>query len=129
VNDFYRCGEMTSSLVCATVGDYAVGLHVNTMLEILPRIPEFNPPVYLKCRDRHIIRTDDAVLVVDVRARVRHFPRQMALEDVLQIANEEVQKNGLTEETEGTEVYMNTLENVTLNIVEKLGQLGVTVLY
>jgi len=127
-SDFHHVGETLNNIVCVPFEDYVIGVHVASRPEILPYLDGEDLPIAHKCRDRHILRTEELVAVVDVQARVRMFPRQYNLAEIQQVAREEAEEAGLTEEVAGSKADFDAaLWHITERIIRRLGRLGVTV--
>jgi len=81
--DLDHRGSSVRNMVAQPVDDYVVGVQVSSRPWILPRVEtKCGPPEVPQCHDRHIIRTSEHVVAVDVTTRVTVYPRSMTMDEV-----------------------------------------------
>jgi len=89
--DLDHRGKSVTGIVSKPVDDYVVGVEVKSKPWILPLVDTpSGPPEVPRCRDRHIIRTDKHVVVVDVITKVHVFPRFLTMDQIRQQVQESV---------------------------------------
>ncbi len=123
-------GQPIRSVVAVSAGDRVVGVHVISQPHILPLIEDgaVPPPVIPKSLQHHIIRTEDAVVVVQVRAEVSSFPRTIP-----RAAVEARARNGLLKALEEGNIaptpedYAEGLKAVTQRLVSQMQGFGVEI--
>ena len=123
-------GRPIRSIVAVPVGDRVVGVHVVSQPHILPLIEDglVPPPVILKSLNHHVIRTEDAVVVVKIRAEIISFPRTIP-----RVAVEARARNGLLKALEEDNIaptpenYAKGLKAVTQRLVNQMQGFGVEI--
>ena len=85
-------GRSVTNVVAHPVDNHVIGVKVSSYPVILPKIEDgpVEPPEIPRCFDRHIIRTGEQVIVVEVMARVKVYPRTVPYSDVLETARSEL---------------------------------------
>lgn len=122
--------EVVRNIVAQPVDEYVVGVEVSSRPVILPKVENgtVSPPTIPCCSDRHIIRTPDSVVVVEVSARVTVFSRTIPLADVREAIRSEsdiiLQEEG---RLPGSESYAEGLGALTGRLVKQLQDQGITV--
>jgi len=81
--DLDHRGSPVHNMVAQPVDDYVIGVQVSSRPWILPRVETpSGPPEIPQCHDRHIVRTREHVVAVDVTTRVTVYPRSMTMDEV-----------------------------------------------
>lgn len=125
----YR-GSTIRDVVVAPVDDHVVSVHIASQPHILPRIEggEVAPPCIPGCQYRHIIRTSDSVVVVEVEARMAAYPRAIPFSQVEVVARESLlevlEKDGVAPTPAA---YARGLRTLTQRIVYQMQQCGVEI--
>ena len=122
--------KAVKSVVAQPIGEYVVGVKVSSRPIILPRIENgpVSPPEIPQCFDRHIIRTSEGVVVVEVSAQVKVFPRVISLAVVREAVRGELDVMFQEEnKSPSSESYEEGLDAMTNRLVKQLQNQGVTV--
>lgn len=124
--DLDHRGRPVTGMVSQPAGQYVVGVEVKSRPWVLPLVDTpSGPPVIPRCRDRHIIRTEDEVVVVDVATRVTTYPRTTTVEALRKSVQESVD-----EDSPGAWHlcgYESGIEAMVKRLVRKLRRCGVQV--
>lgn len=89
--DLDHRGKPVIGMVARPVDDYVVGVEVKSKPWILPLVDTpSGPPEVPRCRDRHIIRTDEHVVVIDVVTKVTVHPRSVTMDQIRHSVKESV---------------------------------------
>ena len=121
-------GSIVQNVVALPVDGQVVGVHVTTSPQVLPVIKDTVLPVAPDSYARHIIRLPDSVVVVEVKAHMSVYPRNLSLSQV-----EEVARDSLLEILEKDNVtptpvaYAEGLEALTQRIAQRMRQHGVEI--
>lgn len=118
------------SVVAVPLDDCVVGVHVISQPHILPLIEDgpVPPPVIPKSLNHHVIRTEDAVVVVKVRAEIVSFPRTIPRAVV-----EARARNGLLKVLEEDNIaptpenYAKGLKALTQRLVNQIQGFGIEI--
>jgi len=83
----YIC-QAVESIIALPVDDYVIGVHIASQSHVIPRVEDgpVAPPKIRCCFDRHIIRTEQSVVVADVRAKIVTYPKIIEFSDVRETA-------------------------------------------
>lgn len=126
----YR-GKAVTNVVSQPMGDHIIGVQVSSRPVILPKIDDFpvKPPRISRCFDRHVIRTDQGVVIVEVTARVKVLPLSVPFSQLMDAAREELDI-ALKEENKQPEAqaYTEGLYALANRMAWKLRKQGVKVL-
>lgn len=124
-------GSTIRDVVVAPVDDHIVSVHIASRPHILPKVEggEVAPPCIPGCQYRHIIRTPNSVMVVEVEVRTSVYPRIFALEVVEKIAQKSL-LDTLEEDniTPTPEAYAKGLKALTQRIVRHAQLCGVEII-
>ncbi len=124
-------GKAVTNVVSQPMGDYVIGVQVSSRPVILPKIDDFpvKPPRIPRCFDRHIIRTDQGVVIVEVMARVKVLPLTVPFSQLVDAAREELDV-ALKEEGKqpADKDYTEGLHAIANRMAWKLRKQGVQVL-
>jgi len=128
VESEYR-GKALCNVVATPIDGGVVGVEIRSKPIILPKIKGEELPDIPRCRDRHIVRTEQHVVVVDVVARVKVFPRIVNFNDVWAEACESVDA---ALEDEGIvdlpiEKYTEGVRAIAVRIAHRLQLQGMTI--
>lgn len=119
-------GRAVAGMVAQPVNDYVVGVEIKSRPWILPRVETpSGPPEIPRCRDRHIIRTEKHVVVVEVSTKVTVHPRMVTMAQLRSSAKESVDETGVASRT--PDAYMAGIEAIARRLAKKLRQCGVDV--
>ena len=123
-------GTSVRSVVAVPTSDSVVGVQILSASHILPLIKDgpVPPPIIPLSYDRHIIRTPDSVVVVEVSAEMTVYPRTVDLSAV----EESVRSSFLDAlEEEGISpspgAYARGLRAMTQRLANRMRQCGVEV--
>lgn len=85
-------GKAVMNVVSQPMGDHIIGVQVSSRPVILPKIDNLpvKPPRIPRCFDRHVIRTNQGVVIVEVLARVKVLPLTVPFSELVDAAREEL---------------------------------------
>lgn len=87
-------GRPLIGFVAQPIDDFVVGVEVKSRPWILPRLQTpSGPPEIPKYRERHIMRTDNHVVVVDVIAKVHVHPRYVTMDQLRECGREAIEEH------------------------------------
>jgi len=123
-------GKPVTSVVAYPIGDCVIGAHVAVQPSILPRIEggPISPPRIPRCRDRHIIRTETHVTIIEVQAEITAYPREISHEKVGECA-----RTSLLEALEADNMtptpaaYAEGLRAITQRLANRMREFGVKI--
>jgi hypothetical protein len=123
-------GQPISNVVAYPVGDQVIGAHVMVQSHVLPlvEVGSVPPPVIPHCCDRHVIRTETHVTIIEVQAKMSAFPRAIS-----HAAVEECARVSILEALEADDVtptpaaYARGLRAMTQRIANRMRQYGVKI--
>lgn len=119
-------GKSVIGMVAQPVDDYVVGVQIKSKPWILPRVnTPSGPPEIPRCRDRHIIRTDKHVVVVEVLTKVTVHPRCVEMDELRQCGREAIAEHA--SEAIASVGYETGVEAFARRLARKLRRRGVTV--
>lgn len=124
--DLDRKGKMVAGMVAQPVDDYVVGVEIKSRPWILPRVetPD-GPPEIPRCCDRHIIRTENHVVVVEVTTKVTVYSRFVTMDELRECGREAIAEHA--PETQASIGYETGVEAFAQRLARKLKKRGVTV--
>jgi len=124
--DLDHRGKSVTGIVSEPIDDFVVGVEVKSKPWILPLVDTpSGPPKVSRCRDRHIIRTAEHVVVVDVVAKVHVHPRLVTMNQVLQSVRETMDEEA--PDAKHLDGYKTGIEALAKRLVRRLRRRGVTI--
>jgi hypothetical protein len=123
-------GKIVTNVVSQSMGDHVISVKVSSRPIILPKFEDgpIKPPVRHRCFDRHIIRTSEGVVIVEVMARVKVLPSSVLFSQIVETAREELDATLKEEKQQPTpEDYASGLHALTQRLVWRLRKQGVIV--
>jgi hypothetical protein len=119
-------GKAVTNMVVRPVDDVVIGVQVKSKPWILPRVETpAGPPNIPRCSDRHIIRTEHHVVVVEVKTKVIVHPRYVTMDQLRQCGREAIAEHA--PQAEALSGYEVSIEAFARRLARKLRRRGVTV--
>lgn len=126
---FEHQGKVLNNVVATVVDGNVIGVRVKSRPVIMPEIPQADPPEIPRCRDRHIVRTENHVIIVDVSVRVKVLPRVITWGSIVREAqvslDEVLVEEGI--ESISPEKYREGLYVIASRIARRLQLRGMTI--
>lgn len=121
-------GKAVTNVVSQPMGDHIIGVKVSSRPIILPKLEGVEPPETHRCFDRHVIRTSEGIVIVEVAARVKVLPLSVPFSEVVAAAGEALDATLKEEGQQPTaEDYTKGLYAIAQRMAWKLRKQGVTV--